>query len=121
MVKSPTRSTGSADGAGGAMRVRRTDSELYVEFSGYLVKVMGRSPRTATSYIAAVKRASKFLDKPASKITSDDLIFLLTTSPWKPSTNRGVIVAFRQFHHWGHTMGHWKLNGIASLKTPKVP
>lgn len=99
----------------------RNDSDLYAAFTTYLVQVMGRSPRTAESYCAAVKRGATFLDLPASKVTGDDLVSLLIESTWAQSTKRGVIVAFRQFHLWGHSAGHWKLNGIASLKTPKVP
>lgn len=29
-------------------------------------------------------------------------------------------MACRQFHYWGHVEGLWHLNGMASLKTPKV-
>lgn len=114
----------AAGNVGGTMLRRTADADLFLGFTNYLVKVMGRSPRTAESYVAAVKRTCKFLDLPARKVGAGDIdgmILLLMEAPWSPSTKRGVVVACRQFHYWGNTSGHWKLNGLASLKTPKVP
>lgn len=100
---------------------RLDDHALFDRFTSYLVEELGRSPRTAESYIGAVKRAAAFADKPAHKVTADDLREILRSSGFALSTKRGIVVACRQFHLWGNVEGLWALNGMVALKTPKVP
>ena len=99
---------------------RKAADKLLDSFGSYLVDELGRSPRTAVSYRAAINRASTVIGKPAHKVTADDLRDLLRTTDYAQATKRGIIVAFHQFHDYGVVEGAWKRNGIASLKTPKV-
>lgn len=116
----PRSSVERGEGDGLIQWRKPSDDDLYARFTAYLVSELGRSPRTAESYVSAIKSAARFADKPASVVTSDDLRALLRDDHYAPATKRGVVVACRQFHYWGNVEGLWHLNGMASLKTPKV-
>lgn len=97
------------------------EAEFFALFGSYLVGVLGRSPATAKGYIGMGKMAAKQLDKHVLRIDSEDLITLISKADWSPATKRAMVVAFHQIDDFAAMKGFGKRNGIAHLKTPKVP
>lgn len=99
-------------------RFRRGD--LLQDFSDYMVGELDRSPRTAESYLYALRSLAKFSGKPIEKCSSADLRRYKREAQCAQSTKQGVVVAAKAFHQWGALEGYWKLNGIMGVKTNRV-
>jgi site-specific recombinase XerD len=81
---------------------------------------MGRSPATAKGYIGMGSLAAKRLSKHVLKVTSDDLISLISGESWAPATKRAMVVAYHQIDAFAAMKNYGQRNGISHLKTPKV-
>lgn len=102
--------------------LRRTppDDAFFRDYRDYLVKVLGRSPATARSYIGQARRVVTLTGKPVLKVDSDDLIAIMQSQPWAPASKRSMVVAFHSLTAYAQMKGY-PTNGIAHLKTPSVP
>lgn len=101
--------------------------DLLSGYISYLLDECGHSPRTARGYTDAGLCLSRWAGKPWHQISSDDLR-RFKREPFKPDGDRyalatiqKVVVATRSFHKWGALEGHWQLNGIMGVVTPKTP
>lgn len=104
------------------LRRRRPSDEAFIrDYTAYLVGFLGRSPVTAEDYSGVVRRTARMIGKPILQVDSEDLMSLVDTNGWKPSTNRAMLVAWRSADKFARMKGYAGRNGIAHLQTPSVP
>lgn len=94
--------------------------ELKQGFYDYLVKELGRAPRTGEIYLTNLGVLERITGKPISRVTADDLREFKRTD-YSPAYKQSIVVAVRQFHAWGALEGYWDRNGIADVPTPRNP
>lgn len=113
-----------AESLGGDVLLKRRaliDESLLTGFTSYQIGELGNSQRTASSYRYSLKCIQRWTGKALADISANDLRAFKRQAPFKPATKQQIVVALHQFHKWGALEGHWPINGIMAVPTPKVP
>lgn len=90
-----------------------------VQWTRYEVQEKGHSPSTAFTYIQSKHRLERFLKKPASEMTTDDVRRFLRDSNYHPATISSTLVGFKAYRRWGVVEGKWEANGVDYIQAPK--
>lgn len=93
-----------------------------LSFESYYLHVLGRKRSTVTRQVQRVRAWERLLDKPATEIEPDDVLWYLLNNPLGHSCNtrKGMLVGIQQFHRFEAATGKKKLNGICEIRTPSI-
>jgi site-specific recombinase XerD len=93
---------------------------LVSQYLTYLMDECNLAPSTALSYSQGLDRLVKFCMRSPEQITVADLRRYLREAPGTPRTKHLSLAAIKSFHRWGHLEGYWSLDGIMSVRGPRI-